>query len=165
MTKENPPPTLGRMFGGSLILLAILSLVGWAISPSEVDTAAEELEKTQAAITAQWKEKQALDLKSAQAKADGDRRARIAKCLTTFNALVSDISIIDSTATTSYGELVLVVDDRWYAQPYDTRLQFAQRFGQLWEKCDTEWNADFSIRDRNGKEIGGRGLTGVWVNP
>lgn len=62
------------------------------------------------------------------------------------------------------GKLIVEVSQAWHYEPKPTRLQAAQQIGKAWYRIDEVGSGRFSLVDVSGNEVGGLGLTGVWVS-
>lgn len=80
-----------------------------------------------------------------------------------WNQAFTGATFIESTAVNRHGILVVEVVNDWHYQPKPIRLQVAQKMHAVWRRVCKVGLRDFSIVDHNGNEVGGRGLSGVWV--
>lgn len=91
-----------------------------------------------------------------------------------FQKVIDDANraahFVNSTRITDDGTVVLKVANAWHTQPYQMRLQVAQRFQQAWARLYSPDNSDkarISIVDNNGNEVGGSRVWGgemIWVS-
>jgi hypothetical protein len=162
-----PAKTIRELITGFVMLAMICGVLGWLVRPSEADRQAEEAKVTARAAKAKHEEhlaKIAADRSAMEAEAaKGKKAATIQESLERFRRATTGMPWIVSTATTSYGELVVEVSPQWSRESKEIRLSAADDIGKIWARCDTAWNGDFTLVNSVGSKIGGRGFTGVWV--
>lgn len=80
-----------------------------------------------------------------------------------FRLAAEDLPGVASSRVDELGKLTVEVVQEWHFLPKQIRLQGAQDIGKVWQRCDHSRRGWFSLVDVNGNEVGGRGITGVWV--
>jgi hypothetical protein len=82
-----------------------------------------------------------------------------------LNALDKDHTFFQSVQVQG-GWAKIVVKDAFHVAPYQSRLQMTQNLVKLWRAIHSPTNgegAPLTLTDYNGNEVGGTGLTGIWV--
>jgi len=82
-----------------------------------------------------------------------------------LNALDKDHAFFKSVQVQD-GWAKIVVKDAFHVAPYQSRLQMTQNLVKMWRAIHSPNNDEVSsltLTDYNGNEVGGTGLTGVWV--
>lgn len=81
-----------------------------------------------------------------------------------FELAVDEFTQVVSCKVTEHDKLIIEVAQSWHYEPQPMRLQAAQHFAKIWKRIDRTNIGLFSIVDISGNEVGGLGITGVWVS-
>lgn len=80
-----------------------------------------------------------------------------------FRLAAEDLPGVALSRVDDLGKLTVEVVQEWHFLPKQIRLQGAQDIGKVWQRCDHSRRGSFSLVDVNGNEVGGQGITGIWV--